>query len=91
MFKKTVPIILCILMFSSYAVAFGDGIRYSNGLLISAGMSEGDLIKRFGPPDNRMSPQDIYGDVREEWIYADGTDIVTLIIRCGKVVDVLKN
>lgn len=91
MIKKTVLIILCMLVFCFQAEAFGDTIRHSNGLLISTGMSKGELIKKFGPPDNQTTSQDISGGVREEWLYADGKDIITVVIRNGRVVRVRKD
>lgn len=80
-----------MLAFCSQVQAFGDTVRHSNGLLISAGMSKGELIKKFGLPDNQMTSQDISGGVREEWIYVDGKDIITVVIRNGRVIRVRKD
>lgn len=80
-----------MLVFCSLAEAFGDSIRHSNGLLISAGMFKGELIKKFGLPANQTTSQDTSGRVREEWIYVDGKDIITVVIWNGKVVRVRKD
>lgn len=69
------------------SVASASETARIDGVIVTTGMTTGEIIKRAGQPDAREDVQNVYGAVLgSRWEYYGRTRMVTLWVQSGKVV-----
>jgi hypothetical protein len=77
---------VALLMLIASIASASDTARI-DGVIVTTGMTTGEVLKRAGQPDAREDVQNVYGAVLgSRWEYYGKTRMVTLWIQRGKVV-----